>query len=612
MTDEVEEVKQKTDIVSLIGEYIDLKKAGRNYKALCPFHSEKTPSFNVSPELQIFKCFGCNESGDAYSFLQKYEGMDFYEALRFLADKAQVKLSATNYQMRGEKERLYEINSLAARFYQYILLKHPLGKNALSYLKKIRYLNLNTIKTFQLGYSPETSDAIRKYLMVKKKYKLDDLIKVGILYSKPGFVVDRFSDRVVFPLFDHRENIVGFAGRTLPQKETKLAKYINTPETPIYHKSNLLYGLNLTKKEIKSKKEAVVVEGELDLISSWQVGIKNIVALKGSSFTEEQVRLLSRFSKRLILALDTDLAGNEAARKGIAQAELQGLEVYISNLKGFKDPDEMARKNPEAFRSAIASPIAVWDFIINSVYSKYKSDTGIGKANISRELVPLLADISDSIVQAHYAEVVARKLKVPVSAVIDQIIKVKKSKDEKSIKIDLSKKDDEKSRRKLLEERLIALSFRHNAKILLDKNIRSLLKSSLAKKLLLEFEKYSRKNTKFNALKFFQKLPSELKEGFSQAFIQEQSSLTEDFPKYKYSWESEENETSFQKEIDLVITEINLLKIKVKLKKISEKIRQFERKKQKTKLREEEQKFAKLSKKYSELKKESKNKIVIY
>ena len=612
MADEAEEVKQKTDIVSLIGEYIDLKKAGRNYKALCPFHSEKTPSFNVSPELQIFKCFGCNESGDAYSFLQKYEGMDFYEALRFLADKAQVKLSATNYQMRGEKERLYEINSLAARFYQYILLKHPLGKNALSYLKKIRYLNLNTIKTFQLGYSPETSDAIRKYLMVKKKYKLDDLIKVGILYSKPGFVVDRFSDRVVFPLFDHRENIVGFAGRTLPQKETKLAKYINTPETPIYHKSNLLYGLNLTKKEIKSKKEAVVVEGELDLISSWQVGIKNIVALKGSSFTEEQVRLLSRFSKRLILALDTDLAGNEAARKGIAQAELQGLEVYISNLKGFKDPDEMARKNPEAFRSAIASPIAVWDFIINSVYSKYKSDTGIGKANISRELVPLLADISDSIVQAHYAEVVARKLKVPVSAVIDQIIKVKKSKDEKSIKIDLSKKDDEKSRRKLLEERLIALSFRHNAKILLDKNIRSLLKSSLAKKLLLEFEKYSRKNTKFNALKFFQKLPSELKEGFSQAFIQEQSSLTEDFPKYKYSWESEENETSFQKEIDLVITEINLLKIKVKLKKISEKIRQFERKKQKTKLREEEQKFAKLSKKYSELKKESKNKIVIY
>ena len=306
------------------------------------------------------------------------------------------------------------------------------------------------------------------------------------------------------------------------------------------------------------------------------------------------------------------MAGNEAARKGIAQAELQGLEVYISNLKGFKDPDEMARKNPEAFRSAIASPIAVWDFIINSVYSKYKSDTGIGKANISRELVPLLADISDSIVQAHYAEVVARKLKVPVSAVIDQIIKVKKSKDEKSIKIDLSKKDDEKSRRKLLEERLIALSFRHNAKILLDKNIRSLLKSSLAKKLLLEFEKYSRKNTKFNALKFFQKLPSELKEGFSQAFIQEQSSLTEDFPKYKYSWESEENETSFQKEIDLVITEINLLKIKVKLKKISEKIRQFERKKQKTKLREEEQKFAKLSKKYSELKKESKNKIVIY
>ena len=343
MDDHVAQVKQKTDIVSLISEYIDLKKAGRNYRAPCPFHSEKTPSFMVSPELQIFKCFGCSESGDVYSFLQKYENMDFPEALKFLADRAGIKLTQAKFRKSGEKEKLYEINNLATKFYQYILLKHSAGKEALSYLTKGRGLRAATIKTFQLGFSPDVSDAVKKFLVDKKKFRSEDLARAGILYSGGGRPVDRFMGRVVFPLLDHRGNAVGFAGRTLPSKEKSLpagkhmAKYINSPETPVYHKSNLLYGLNLTRSEIKSERQAVVVEGELDLISSWQVGVKNIVALKGSAFTQSQANLLSRFTKEVVLALDADIAGDMAARRGIAIAEAEGLEVKVARLGNYKD-----------------------------------------------------------------------------------------------------------------------------------------------------------------------------------------------------------------------------------------------------------------------------------
>src|SRR3990167_5278760 len=309
MADQVDEVKQKIDIVSLIGEYVQLKKAGRNYRALCPFHSEKTPSFMVSPELQIYKCFGCGESGDAFSFLEKYEGMDFGEALRFLADRAGIKLVALRPGEQGEKERLYEINNLASRFYHYILVGHPAGKQAYNYLTRERGLKAGTIETFQVGFSPDVPGAIRKFLVEKKKFADRELEKAGLSVLGRA-AIDRFRGRITFPLLDHRGNIVGFAGRTMPGAKTELAKYINSPETPIYHKSRVLYGLNLAKTRIKEKKTAIVVEGELDMISSWQAGVENTVAIKGSAFTEEQLRLLTRFCQKVILALDTDFAGD--------------------------------------------------------------------------------------------------------------------------------------------------------------------------------------------------------------------------------------------------------------------------------------------------------------
>lgn len=585
--DQVEEIKQKTDIVSLIGEYIDLKKAGRNYKALCPFHGEKTPSFMVSPELQIFKCFGCSESGDGYTFLQKYEGMDFPEALKFLAERTGVKLKPTRFEDRGEKQRLYEINNWASKFYHYILLKHAAGRPALSYLIKERGLRVNTIKKFQLGYSPEASAAITKFLVGKKGFNNRDLEKAGIVYSKGRDVFDRFRGRVIFPLYDHRGNVSGFAGRVLPGREIPdVGKYINSPETPIYHKAKLLYGLNLTRGDIKKSKEAVVVEGELDAISSWQAGIKNVAAIKGSALTEDQGRLLRRFAERAVLALDTDLAGDTAARRGITTAEAAGLEIRVARLGKFKDPDEAARKDPAKFKKAIQKAVGVWDFIVDSVFSKHDIKDGSGKARLSREIIPILRSINDSIVQAHYVEVVAKRLGVPTSAVVGQVAKAGPS-TKPNAKIELKPKP-EKDRRRLLEERLVSLAFSLDPEILLEKETFGLIQTSLARRILRKYRSYAKTSKEFNPSGFAEGLPKELVDGFA-------AMIMGDSLNFKISVSAQ------KKELALVKRELQFLDIKDQLEDIAEKIKDYEKKGEKSKLKKAEQEFSKLTETLSSL-----------
>ncbi|OGM11297.1 DNA primase, partial [Candidatus Woesebacteria bacterium RBG_16_39_8b] len=314
--DQVDEVKQKNDIVQVVGSHVNLKKAGRNYKGLCPFHQEKTPSFMVSPELQIYKCFGCGESGDVIAFLQKLEHMDFYEALKFLADRVGIKLAPVSGKF-GENERIYQISHSASNFYRYVLLSHSAGKKALAYLTRERGIRMDVVKKFNLGFSPDKPEVLANYLIKKKKFSAEELIKAGLVYRRSGRLIDRFARRLVFPISDHRGNVVGFAGRVLPDDKTEMGKYINSPETPVYHKSRSLYGLNFSKSEIKSSGSAVVVEGELDFISTYRAGIKNVVAIKGTAFTLEQISLLSRFTSKLVLALDSDFAGSIAARRGI-------------------------------------------------------------------------------------------------------------------------------------------------------------------------------------------------------------------------------------------------------------------------------------------------------
>lgn len=589
MADQVDEVKAKTDIVSVISEYIELKKAGRNYKALCPFHSEKTPSFMVSPELQIFKCFGCGEAGDVIAFLQKYEGMDFYEALKFLAERAGVKLKPLKGQRAGKKEKIYKINSLAGHFYNYVLLKHEAGKKPLNYLTKERGLKTTTIKEFKLGYSPDEPFAIKKFLVEKKGIKEDELKDAGITYQKSGRSFDRFRGRIIFPLYDHRKNPIGFAGRLMPGAKKDLAKYINTPETDVYHKSRALYGLSHTRRNIKKKGEAVVVEGELDMLSSWQAGIKHTVALKGTALTQEQVKLLSRYADKLVMALDADVAGDTAARRGIEIAEKEGFEIRVARLKGFKDPDEMVRKSPKKFKKALKNAAGVWDFIIDSIFSKHKGKGGDAKARISKEVVPVLSSINDKIVQAHYTEKVAKKLDVPTEAVASQVgstAREDKKKEEPEVVI---AHEEKKSRKQLLEERLLAIGFRHKPSVLTREEVYTLISTPLAKRILDEFDKYYKENNDFDPSEFAGELPNQLVEGFTDMVLKDLEGI-----------ESERPEV-YKKEFNLVKRELEVLDVKDKLEEVGKKIKELEPGKDEEELEEAKKRFGKLTQTLSEL-----------
>ncbi len=587
MNDQVVEVKSKTDIVSIIGERIELKKAGRNYKANCPFHGEKTASFMVSPELQIFKCFGCSEAGDVYSFLEKYEGMEFPEALKYLADRAGVKLLKGNFGASSEKEKLIEINTQTLKFYNYMLLTQPVGKRALDYLQKDRGLKLETIKEFQLGYSPENSYPLSNFLIGKKKFTPSEVERAGIgvpmranVYGD-SHIYDRFSGRVIFPLFDHRGNPIGFAGRVLPWDKRDTGKYINSPETPLYHKSSVLFGLNITRPLIKKKGVAIVVEGELDLISSYQAGIKNVVAIKGSALTEEQVRLLSRFAQKFILALDSDVAGDGAARRGLTVASNSGVEVKVAKITGFKDPDEAARGNIDSYKNDLIHAEGVWDFLIDSVMARFKTETGEGKAKISKELTPILGEIEDKIVQAHYANVVAEKLGVPLEAVTEQISKggatqVAQSASSPEATARLNRHD-------LLEERLLTLSFQSGPTALLTSKVKELVLNPLNKRILEELERFVKTHKKYSNADFGKVLPKELFDGYARMVLSEMQELTD-------------KPDELKKELDLVKKELKILGIKDNLKLLTLDMRELEKTGDKDGLLTVQNKFNKLAK----------------
>ncbi len=288
--DTVSQIKQKLDITDIVASYISLKKAGKNYKAVCPFHSEDTPSFMVSPELQIFKCFGCGEAGDMFSFVEKIEGVEFARAMEILAEKAGVKIERQDVDPNYKKKtKLYEINHMAAEFYHHLLTKHKSGQKALDYLKKERGLDDATIDAYKLGYAPNNWDTLNQFL-TKKGFETGDLELSGVVVQKRDEKghIDKFRGRVMFPLIDTSDKIVGFSARDIVGRDPK---YLNTQETLIFNKSAFIYGLNKAKVDIK-KEGVVFVEGQMDVIKAWQNDIKNVVAVSGTSLTSLQLYIL--------------------------------------------------------------------------------------------------------------------------------------------------------------------------------------------------------------------------------------------------------------------------------------------------------------------------------
>lgn len=421
---QIREIKEANNIVEVIGERIKLDLGGLNYKACCPFHGEKTPSFFVNPSLQRYRCFGCGVNGDVLDFLQNFEGISFYEALKSLADRAGIVIQElARSQEDEEREVLLEILSLAKEYYHFLLLKHEVGELGRNYLKE-RGTTSESIKVFQLGIATSGWDQLLQYLHHKKKYKLEQIEKTGlIIKGRGGRYYDRFRDRLMFPLKNHRGQVVGFSGRLLTQN-AKEAKYINSPETALYHKSKLLYGYSELFREIKKKEQVIVVEGEFDMISSTQAHINHIVAIKGSALTQDQITLLSRVAKTIILALDADDAGVKAMERAIPLVKAKSLDLKVIDLKHSpllaaqdqaKDPDEIARANPKLWRSLTESAVSIYEFLLNHALDVYDATKPDGQRYIINYLAPLLETIDHSVEKEFYVQKLAKALNVKES-----------------------------------------------------------------------------------------------------------------------------------------------------------------------------------------------------
>jgi len=413
MDDSIAEIRSKIDIVNFIGSYIALKKAGHNFKGLCPFHNEKTPSFVVSPDRQIWHCFGsCQDGGDAIKFFMKMENIGFIEALKELAQKFGVKLKKLeiNDKLSQKKERILQINSLAKEFFQYILHKSQYGKRALDYLES-RGIKAPIMKKFELGYAPSSWDSITKFL-IRKNFSQEELFEAGLLVkSDKGRYYDRFRGRLIFPIKDVRDNVIGFSGRLLDNHD-KSAKYINTPESLIYHKRESLFGIQLAKEAIKKEGNVILVEGEFDMISPYVYGIENIVAIKGSAVTKEQLVLIKRYTNRINLALDADSAGAEAMKRGIEEAESMEFDIGIIIFEGGKDPDEAVRKDPTKFKKSISQAISIYDFIINFYQKKYPGNDPFSKKNIAEGVTPYISRTRNPVIRSYTIRKLAEALGV--------------------------------------------------------------------------------------------------------------------------------------------------------------------------------------------------------
>ncbi len=467
--DNIEEIKSKIDVVDLIKEYIQVKPAGtNNFKANCPFHNEKTPSFMISRDKQIWHCFGCGEGGDIYGFVQKMEGMEFPEALRMLAKKAGVELQYQDPAVNNQKTRLMDVCKEAAKFYHKILIDHPKAEFVKKYLKD-RQVKDETIEEWQLGYSPDAWDTLNTYL-TKKGIKEDDIFQSGLTIKKDKGVGynDRFRNRLMFPISDAQGNIIGFGGRWLGPEE-KIAKYINSPQTLIYNKSYVVFGLDKARQEIKQKKVSVVVEGYMDCLSSHQAGVKNVVASSGTALTLEQVKMLKRYSNNIAFAFDQDVAGDAAAKRGIEVAWQEDMSTKVIQIPDAKDPDDLIKKDPASWSKAIEQAQSVMEYYFDSTLSKFDETQVEDKKEIAKILLPVISKLVDPIEQTHYLQKLAGILKVEENILRDKLLQIlsKEKPNYNKPKENISAREPEKKDRFTnLSENLVGIIINHP--ILLD------------------------------------------------------------------------------------------------------------------------------------------------
>ena len=577
----IDEIKNRLDIIEIIGSYVKLQKAGQNFRALCPFHSEKTPSFFVSPSRQIWHCFGgCSEGGDIFKFIMKIERVEFGDALRLLAQKAGIELKKEDPKIKSERQRLYEICEIATKFFEKQFEESKIGKSAKKYLLE-RKINEESLKKWRIGYAPNVWQGLSDFLS-SQNYSQEEIKKAGLgLSSERGSFYDRFRGRIIFPIFDLNSKVIGFTGRVFANKnKSDVAKYVNTPQSLLYDKGRVLYGLDRAKQEIRKKNACILVEGNTDLIMVHQAGFENTVAVSGTALTSWQLNILRRYTDNLFIAFDMDTAGQTATKRGIELAQEQGFNIKIVTLPEGKDPAEIISKDSKKWEKALEEAKTIYDFYFDNVFLDKNIKLPEVKKEVANILLPIIKKISNKIEQSHWIQKLSEKLTVKEKDIEEELKKVTIT-DTKTITIEEKKQmivENKKSRKEMIEERVISLVLKSpkQAEVLEKETISCF--SNLTQKILINAQKG---NLDFNSK------DEELKNFF-------------DCLSFKNEIEEIEEKDALL-EIQSCLKELQLLDIKAQLSETSKNIKNAEQEKDFKKIEKLTQEFNLLSKSFFDL-----------
>jgi len=589
----IDEIKSKLDIVEVIGSYIKLKKAGANYKALCPFHDDKNPSLFVSPSKQIWHCFGCGRGGDVFKFVELIEGMEFGDALRILAKRAGVKLRRQNPAIQTERSNLYDICETACKFFEKQLSDSKAGKEAQQYLYK-RGLTKESIKFWRLGYAPNTWHGLSSFL-IRKGFKVEDIIKAGLALpskeNKPEFgerCYDRFRGRIMFPIFDLSSQVIAFTGRVFREKPNEnMGKYINTINNLIFNKSKVLYGLNKSKLAIREKDACIVVEGQMDVILSFQAGVENVVASSGTALTLDQLKILKRYSQNLITSFDMDVAGNSATKRGIDLAQTQGFNVSVITMPTGLDPADVASKNPEKWKNLVQNKKSILEFYFENTFSKFDSSKPQNKKRISEILLPVIKRIPNKIEQAYWVGELSKRLDIKEEAIEAELNKISLSnlEDENLVNKSQAEENDmgrKKERSEILEEKLLSLAlYQPDLLETLPENDLDFISSKVKSILLTLKEKCIKPSGDVSQFNF----DDDTKELLNQLSFQAEIEIGSSKP----------SKADLREEFLISLRELALIFIKKELKETSEQLREAEKNKDAEKIKLLSKKFSNLT-----------------
>ncbi|HMA60848.1 MAG TPA: DNA primase [Halanaerobiales bacterium] len=442
-----EKVKDRLDIVEVVSEYVNLKKTGKNYQGLCPFHQEKTPSFTVNPDNQFYYCFGCGKGGDIFNFIMEIENVTFYESLKLLAKKANLQMPDSrgySKEYNQKREKLFEIHQLAAKFYNYLLLNKQIGNEAFKYLSERGYTEKD-LERYYIGYAPDSWHSLYNFL--SKRDFADQILKEsGLIGHKNNNYYDKFRDRIMFPIFNSQGEVIAFGGRRLDDEDKSSPKYYNSPETLIFHKSKNLYGINWAKKGFRNKNSAVIMEGYTDVITAHKYGINNAVASLGTALTLDQAKILKRYVDTVYIAFDPDFAGEQATLKGLDILKEADLNVRVIELPEESDPDDFIKdKGVDDFENLMESSYNLIEFKIRRIINEEEKYNINQRINRSKKVLKVLSEINDPIERDVYLNKTADILNIDKEAMQEALNSFnQKNRQENEDKNRIKEKDSKK------------------------------------------------------------------------------------------------------------------------------------------------------------------------